>query len=129
MFPHERSLVKRMEGRPFALIGVNSDTDKDFLKKQNEKQEITWRSFWCGKDGTNGPIPTQWNVSGWPTLYYLDHKGVIRAKNVRQEEKIDELIDKLVEEAEKDLGLPTPPKKPKEEKKDEKKAEEKKKGG
>ena len=125
MFPHERSLVKRMEGRPFALIGINSDTDLEKVKKENEKQQITWRSFWCGKDGTRGPIPTKWNVSGWPTLYYIDHKGIIRAKNVRQEEKIDELIDKLVEEAEKDLGLPTPPKKPKEEKKDDKKEEKK----
>jgi hypothetical protein len=110
MFPHERSLVQRMEGRPFALIGVNSDTDKELLKKENEKQKITWRSFWCGKDGTGGPIPTTWNVSGWPTLYYIDHKGVIRYKNVREDEKIDKVIDELVEAAEKDLGLPTPKK-------------------
>ena len=38
MFPHERSLVKRLEGKPFALLGVNSDEDKDKLKEQNEKQ-------------------------------------------------------------------------------------------
>jgi len=25
MYPHERSLVQKMEGKPFALIGVNSD--------------------------------------------------------------------------------------------------------
>ena len=31
MFPYERSLVKRMENRPFALIGVNSDKDKAAL--------------------------------------------------------------------------------------------------
>jgi hypothetical protein len=102
MFPHERSLVKRLEGKPFALIGVNSDKDKDFLKKQNEKQQITWRSFWCGPNGTSGEIPTTWNVSGWPTLYYIDHKGVIRHKNLRNEKQIDEAIDKLVAEAEKD---------------------------
>jgi hypothetical protein len=24
--------------------------------------------------GTQGPIPTQWNVRGWPTLYVIDHK-------------------------------------------------------
>ena len=107
MFPHERSLVKRMEGRPFALIGVNSDTDKDELKKNNEKQQITWRSFWCGAKGTGGPIPEKWNVSGWPTLYYIDHKGVIRKKNLRNEKEIDEFLDKLVEEAEKDTKAGT----------------------
>src|SRR5262245_20252956 len=102
MFPHERSLVKRMEGKPFALIGVNSDKDKNYVKKENEKESITWRSFWCGEEGTSGPIPTQWNVRGWRTLYYIDHKGVIRGKNVRNEKEIDELLDKLVEAAEKD---------------------------
>src|SRR5262245_37239489 len=106
MFPHERSLVKRMadEKKPFALVGVNSDSDKDFLKKQNEKQEITWRSFWCGKDGTSGPSPTKWNVQGWPTRYLVDHKGIIRHKFVGNpgDEKLDELIGELVKEAEND---------------------------
>lgn len=102
MFPHERSLVKRMEGKPFALIGVNSDTDKEFIKKENVRQEITWRSFWCGEKGTSGDIPSKWNVSGWPTLYYIDHKGIIRQKNLRTPKQIDEFLDKLVAEAEKD---------------------------
>jgi hypothetical protein len=103
MFPHERSLVKRMEGRPFALVGVNSDRNLEEAKANNEKQEITWRSFWCGAQGTQGPIPKKWNVRSWPTLYYIDHKGVIRAKNVRNEAEIDKLIDELVKDAEKDL--------------------------
>ena len=29
MYPHERSLVKTLADKPFALIGVNSDADKD----------------------------------------------------------------------------------------------------
>ena len=106
MFPHERSLVKRMaeEKKPFALVGVNSDTDKDLIKKQNEKQGITWRSFWCGKDGTSGAIPTKWNVQGWPTLYLIDHKGVIRHKFLGNpgDTKLDELIEELVKAAETD---------------------------
>jgi hypothetical protein len=101
MFPHERSLVKRMEGRPFALIGVNSDVDKDEIKIKNQKQQITWRSFWCGEKGTGGDIPTKWNVNAWPTVYYIDHKGVIREKEL-PDDKEDKFLDKLVEEAEKD---------------------------
>ena len=130
MFPHERSLVKRLENKPFALVGINSDTDQEYLrlkreqeqnKKDNEKalkdsdwasfkkslkekndnQQITWRSFWNGPDGTGGPISKKWNVSGWPTLYVLDHKGVIRHKFVGSPgpEKMDKIIDALVEEA------------------------------
>ncbi len=32
MYPHERSLVKRLADEPFALIGVNSDADKKKLR-------------------------------------------------------------------------------------------------
>jgi Thioredoxin-like len=109
MYPHERSLVKKLADKPFVLLGVNSDTDLDELKKVLEEEQITWRSFWNGKAGTNGPISTEWNVHGWPTLYIIDHKGVVRHKHVGNpgNDKLDAAIEKLIEAAEKE----TPPKK------------------
>jgi hypothetical protein len=103
MYPHERSLVEKLKDRPFALIGVNSDTDKEKLKKRMEEEKITWRSFWNGPEGTGGPISREWNVRGWPTLYVLDHKGVIRHKWLGSpgDKVIDESIEALVREAEK----------------------------
>jgi len=103
MYPHERSLVKKLADKPFALVGVNSDPDLDKLKPVLEKEEITWRSFWNGKEGTRGPISAEWNVHSWPTLYVIDHKGVIRHKYVGSpgNEVLDKAIEKLVEEAEK----------------------------
>ena len=104
MYPHERALVKRMENRPFALIGVNSDKDKAVLKKAMEKEQITWRSFWDG-GSTKGPISTKWQVRGWPTLYIIDHLGVVRVSYALGrspgQEPLDEWIDRLVKEAEK----------------------------
>ncbi len=98
MYPHERSLVKKFSNRPFAIIGVNSDTSKIELKKAIAKEKITWRSFFDG-GVIGGPIATQWGVRGWPTLYVIDHKGVIRFKDRRGEE-LESAIDKLVAEAE-----------------------------
>jgi hypothetical protein len=100
MYPHERSLVKRLEGKPFALIGVNSDGSKEALKTVIEKEKMTWRSFW--DVSTSGPIATRWNLSGWPTLYVLDHNGVIRHKWMGSpgDEALDKAIDELVKEAE-----------------------------
>jgi hypothetical protein len=102
MFPHERSLVKKLEGKPFVLIGVNSDQNKASLKKVLEKEHIMWRSFWNG--GTSGPISTAWNIHGWPTLYILDQKGTIRHKHLGSpgEEALDKEIEKLVQESEKE---------------------------
>src|SRR5262249_49319642 len=75
MYPHERSLVKKLKGKPFALIGINSDKDRDQLKKILEEEKITWRSFWNG-GSTEGPISTKWNVRAWPALFVIDHQGV-----------------------------------------------------
>jgi AhpC/TSA family protein len=99
MFPHERSLVKRLEDKAFALLGINSDPDKEKLRQKNEEAQITWRSWW--DKTTSGPIATKWNVRSWPTLYVIDHKGVIRHKYIGSpgDKVLDEAIDKLVEEA------------------------------
>ena len=101
MYPHERSLVKRLAGKPFALVGVNSDSDRAKLKDTLKEEQITWRSFWNG-GSTGGPISTEWNVQGWPTLYVIDADGVIRHKFLGSpgEKALDEAIDALVQRAE-----------------------------
>ena len=98
MYPHERSLVERLKGKPFAIVGVNSDP-REKVKAAIKEEKITWRSFWDG-GSTDGPISTAWAVQGWPTIYLLDAKGVIRHKNVRGAE-MDAAIEALVAEAEK----------------------------
>jgi hypothetical protein len=97
MYPHERSLVKKLKGKPFALLGVNSDDDLKALRPRLKEEQITWRSFWNGPKGTRGPISAEWNVRGWPTIYIVDHKGIIRAKNKRGE-AMEEVVMKLLAE-------------------------------
>ena len=99
MYPHERSLVKRLEGKPFALLGINSDQNRDELKKTMAEERITWRSWFDG-GSTGGPIAKTWNVHGWPTIYVLDTKGIIRHKNVRGE-AMDKAVEALLSELEK----------------------------
>ena len=98
MYPHERSLVKRLEGKPFALLGINSDP-KDHLPQVLKKENMTWRSWWDG-GSTQGPIAKAWNVKGWPTIYVLDHKGVIRYRGPREKD-LDKAVDALLAEMEK----------------------------
>ena len=98
MYPHERSLVNKLKDKPFVILGINSDSDRDELKKVLEKEQITWRFWWDG-GGTGGPIAAQWNVQGWPTLYLLDHKGVIVDKSLGFRD-MDHRIEQLVADAE-----------------------------
>jgi len=101
MFPHERSLVKRMAGKPFALIGVNGDEAGDQLNEKNKEAEITWRSFQNKRGDGQKDIASEWNLQGWPTLYLIDHKGKIRQKWLGSpgDEVLDTAIDALVDEA------------------------------
>ena len=104
MIPHERSLVQKWKDKPFALIGVNSDgTDTEeglakFREKAKEAQ-MTWRSF--RNESTNPTISETWRVQGWPTLYYIDHEGVIRHKDVRDEEEMEKVLGEMIAAAEK----------------------------
>ena len=45
-----------------------------------DKEKLTWRSFADPGDVGQGAIATRWNLSGTPTLYVIDPKGVIRHK-------------------------------------------------
>jgi peroxiredoxin len=98
--------VKNLEDKPFALIGVNTNRyDSKKLKEVMDKEKLNWRSFADhGGKGGKRPISTQFNLVGTPTLYLLDHKGVIRYKWLGGpgEKKMDEAIDKLVKEAQAD---------------------------
>jgi AhpC/TSA family len=96
MVPHERSLVQRLQSKPFALIGVNLDKTSDELKKVQKEKQITWRSFF---DGQSGPIARAWGVDGIPEIYVIDAKGVIRYRGVRGEE-MDKAVDQLLREME-----------------------------
>ena len=62
-----------------------------------DKEKLNWRSFADEKRA----ISEAWNLQGTPTLFVVDHKGVIRHKWLGSpgEKAIDEAIDKLVKEA------------------------------
>jgi len=104
LFPHERSLVEQLSDKPFALIGVNSDGDREEAFASAKKRDVPWRNFWNGEDGVMGPISVKWSVYSWPAIYLIDAKGIIRYKNVRGAE-LDEAITKLMAEAGHEVEL------------------------
>ena len=89
--------MKRLADKPFVLLGVNSDQDRDELKKIVVDEDLSWRS-WC--DGsTSGPIHTQWNIIARPSTYVIDAQGIIRHKNIFGKE-LDRAVDALLAEME-----------------------------
>jgi hypothetical protein len=97
MLPHEKSMVKKLADKPFALIGINSDGDRSVVNNILKEQNITWRQAIDGS--TSGPLASKWNVRYWPHIFVLDHKGVIRHIDLRDDE-LSTAVEKLIAEAE-----------------------------
>jgi thiol-disulfide isomerase/thioredoxin len=96
MLPHERQLVQRLSKRPFVLLGINADRDREATQKRLEKEEITWPNFW----DSGGKLSQQYRVSYLPTIYVLDARGIIRYRDVRGEE-LEQAVETLLREVER----------------------------
>ena len=93
-----------MKGKPFALVGVNINChNPQTLKGVMDKEQLHFRSFTDTAAGEGlGVIGSAWNLFGTPTVFVLDHKGVIRYRQIGIPDKkaIDEVLNKLIKEAE-----------------------------
>jgi thiol-disulfide isomerase/thioredoxin len=94
LFPHQRELAKRLEGKPFTFLGVNSDKGRDNAKAAIAKEQLAWPHFWNGGSQA-GPISQLYKVRIWPTIYVLDRRGVIRFRNVTGP-ALDAAVDRLM---------------------------------
>ena len=99
MYDYERDIVKKFEGRPFALVGVNSDPKKRCRSAQISNQ-LVWRSFWDGGT-TTGAISQLYQVTQWPTIVVIDAQGVIRMRTKGlNREYLTGVLNRLVDETE-----------------------------
>lgn len=101
MIPHEREMVEKLKEKPFVLVSISADEKKETLKEFLEKESMPWVHWWEGR--REGGILNDWNVQFFPTIYILDHKGVIRYKNIRGKE-MEEAVVKLLAEMEQSTG-------------------------
>jgi len=102
MYPHERSLVKTLADKPFAIVGVNSDRFPNVTEKVCKPKNISWSSF-TNVQGDE-KISDAWKVKGWPTTYLIDKDGVIRYKGLRGK-PLDAAIEKLMAEMDIEVNL------------------------
>lgn len=99
-YDFNKDLVTRLEGKPFALLGINCDENKKEAVDVVKKQGLNWRSWYDGGRG-GGRIQGQWGVDSFPSVFVLDHKGVIRHKNLRGTQ-LEVAVLALLREAEAD---------------------------
>lgn len=82
LYDRKRSLVEQLEDKPFVVIGVNSDKNRDEAQQTITEKKINWRSFW--DQGPSGSIAKQWKVNSTPMIFVIDADGHIRYRRVLQ---------------------------------------------
>ena len=92
--PQERELVERLKGQPFALLGVDCEASKETARGVIARERMTWPNWFDGAAGT-GPIANRYHIRGYPQVFVLDAKGVIRGHGRGD---IDAVVDKLLAE-------------------------------
>ncbi len=97
LFPREKALVEKYRDKPFVLLGVNVDADAEEFRKAQAAHGLTWRSWF---DGPDGPIARQFGVNCYPTVFVIDHTGVIRfrSEGAPDPRAFDALVKRLVRE-------------------------------
>jgi len=99
MIPHTRNLVKSLEGKPFVFLSISVDDEKETLTKFIADTPMPWTHWWDGQKA----VAEQWDVEGYPTVYVIDHKGVIRFKSLglpaEKSKKLDATVEELVKAA------------------------------
>ncbi len=106
MVPHEKELAKEHEGKPFEIVGVNCDDELENAKQAAEKTKMTWRSLQNALPN-GSKITKDWKVGGFPTLYLIDHHGIIRKRWVGNPspEEFKKITAILVDAAEKKFSV------------------------
>jgi hypothetical protein len=70
--------VEELNGKQFALVGVNSDQMPQVAKEAVTANNLNWRSFQNKPPGQEHAISDQWFIQDWPTIVVLDPDMKIR---------------------------------------------------
>ena len=97
MIPHEREMVERLKGKPFALISISGDDKVETLTEFLKKEPMPWTHWFAGRGG----MIRDWNVQFFPTIYVIDKAGVIRHKGLRGAE-LEAAVKVLLDEPQRD---------------------------
>jgi thiol-disulfide isomerase/thioredoxin len=94
--PELQRLAERFADRPFVILGVNSDADREALRRFLASRKVNWPQILDGSTG--GPNASTWGVGDWPTYFLVDGTGKVRSRNLvgaDRERSIEELLREI----------------------------------
>jgi peroxiredoxin len=96
-----RSLSHHLEGAPFALLGVNQDSQVALFRRQWEANDLRFECAFEG--GSEGRVASAWHLTTPPRCLVIDRDGRLRHVDL-QPTALDESIRTLVREPSQSSG-------------------------
>lgn len=78
--PHLQAAVSRLSGKPFEILSVSVDDEREALMAILRSRPVPGTQTWDEKGGEN-PVAELYNVHRLPTWYLIDADGVIRHRD------------------------------------------------
>lgn len=99
LLPAQRKLLEKMAGRPFEIIGVNTDRPEEFTEANN-KSPVPWRNV--PNNQADGKLTTQFGVKNSPTVILMDYQNNVYRiwEGTPPDGEVDEAVEALVKNAE-----------------------------
>ncbi len=94
--PHLIELKKKYAGRPFEILGISADDAPSDVTDFLEDMPLPWDMWFSGR---YTGLVKEWGINSFPTVFLVDHEGVIIAKGL-SDKKLDVLLEKLITKAE-----------------------------
>ena len=96
------ALAAQHKDKPFAVLGVNCDEDKQAAQKAIKDERMAWPNWHDGAPG-EGPIAKRYHIRAYPSVFVIDGKGIIRQRQA-QGDGLDTAVDALLTEMESNRG-------------------------
>jgi thiol-disulfide isomerase/thioredoxin len=82
--PNVKAAYDKYHSQGFEILGISLDEDKEALQKFLKQNAIPWPQYFDGKQWNND-ISFRFGISGVPTEWLIDKKGILRNTNARGE--------------------------------------------
>lgn len=91
--PNLRAAYEKLNPKGFEIVGISFDDDKEALVEFTKKNQMPWVQYFDG-EGWGNKLGKEFGITGVPTMWLVDKKGVLRDLNGRMDlaGKVEKLL-------------------------------------
>jgi thiol-disulfide isomerase/thioredoxin len=91
--PNVKATYEKLHEKGFEIVGISFDRDIDKLKQVVTREKMAWPQYFDSR-GEGNKYGEEFGITGIPTMWLVDKKGVLRELNAR--DQLQAKVEKLL---------------------------------